>query len=333
MTPYSPYTKPAPSCLSAPITSNMPTAVSLFSGCGGSDTGLVAAGFDVVMANDLLGYARDVYLANLPETDYQLRKIEEVRAFPAADLLVGCYPCQGYSQGGARESSRDINYLFREFGRALRQVKPKAFIVENVSGLIRQDNKALFETQLRNFRAAGYRVSWQILNAADYGVAQERMRVIIVGIRSDIGETYTFPAPTHGPDAARPYVTIADALTGMPLWPEGEFNDEPFHWYYMSRNRRRDWSELSKTIVSRARHMPLHPVSPNLVWVKSDSYRFEDDRPARRFSFREAAVLQAFRADLVFPDNCGLHNRYKVIGNAVPPLLFEAVASALPDIW
>jgi len=311
----------------------MPTAVSLFSGCGGSDTGLAAAGFEVVMANDLLSYARDVYLANLPATDYQVRRVEEIRAFPAADLLVGCYPCQGYSQGGARESSRDINYLFREFGRALRHIKPKAFIVENVSGLIRQDNKEIFDIQLRNFRAAGYRVTWKILNAADYGVAQERLRVLIVGVRSNLDVTYQFPMPSHGDTADQPHVSIGSALEGMPLWPDGEFNQEPFHWYYMSRNRRRDWHELSKTIVSRARHMPLHPVSPKLVWVKSDEYRFEDTGPARRFSFREAAALQGFNSELVFPENCGLHNRYKVIGNAVPPPLFEAVARALPDVW
>ena len=310
-----------------------PTAVSLFSGCGGSDAGLVSAGFDVLMANDLLAYAAETYKANLPETDYKSCPVEQVKSFPAADLLVGCYPCQGYSQGGARETHRGINYLFREFGRALRAIKPKAFIVENVSGLTRADNQALFNQQLRNFRSAGYRVVWKLLNAADFGVAQERQRVIIVGIRSDIDVKYQYPNATHGPSAALPYVTIRDALYGLPDWPEGEFNTEPFHWYYLSRNRRRDWGELSKTIVSRARHMPLHPVSPRLVNRGPDHYEFEHDGPARRFSYREAAYLQGFKRDMVFPDSNGMHSRYKIIGNAVPPPLFEAVAKALPDIW
>lgn len=311
----------------------MPTAVSLFTGCGGSDTGLVAAGFDVLMANDILSYAADVYRANLPETDYKVCSIEHVKSFPLADLLVGCYPCQGYSQGGAREASRDINYLFKEFGRALRTIRPKAFIVENVSGLTRSDNKALFQQQLRNFRAAGYMVNWKLLNAADFGVAQERYRVIIVGIRSDFGVRYAFPDATHGPEAKQAYATIREALDGLPAWPEGEFNTESFHWYYMSRNRRRGWDEVSKTIVSRARHMPLHPDSPELIYKGPDEYIFASDAPARRFSYREAARLQGFRGTMQFPEHAGMHSRYKVVGNAVPPPLFEAVAKALPNIW
>jgi DNA (cytosine-5)-methyltransferase 1 len=311
----------------------MPTAVSLFTGCGGSDTGLVEAGFDILMANDILAYAAEVYRANLPETDYRVCSVEDIDSFPKADLLVGCYPCQGYSQGGAREAGRDINYLFREFGRALRAIKPRAFIVENVSGLTRADNKELFNWQLRNFRSAGYRVTWQLLNAADFGVAQERHRVIIVGIRSDIGLTFHFPDPTHGPEASKPYKNIRDALKGLPEWPEGEFNAEPFHWYYMSRNRRRDWDEISKTIVSRARHMPLHPVSPELVYRGPDKYEFSSKQPARRFSYREAARLQGFDRDMEFPDSCGMYTRYKVIGNAVPPPLFRAVVENIPDIW
>jgi DNA (cytosine-5)-methyltransferase 1 len=312
----------------------MPTAVSLFTGCGGSDAGLIDAGFDVIMANDILAYARDVYVANLPETDYRLCSVEDIKTFPRADLLVGCYPCQGYSQGGARETDRGINFLFREFGRALRKIRPKAFIVENVSGLTRADNVPLFNTQLRNFRAAGYRVKWKLLNAADYGVAQDRLRVIIVGIRSDLDSAYAYPDATHGPQAGTSYLTIREALAGLPKWPEGEFNADPFHWYYLSRNRRRDWDEVSKTVVSRARHMPLHPISPPLVYKGPDRYEFAGDGPARRFSYREAACLQGFGQDLVFPDTFGMHSRYKVVGNAVPPPLFRAVADALPaDIW
>ena len=174
-----------------------PTAISLFTGCGGSDAGLTAAGFDIVMANDIFAYASEVYLANLPETDYIVGDVRDIRTFPSADLAVGCYPCQGYSQGGARESTRGINYLYREFGRALRAVRPKAFIVENVSGLTRSDNRELFTKQLANFRQAGYVVDWKLLNAADFGVAQERYRVFVVGIRKDLDVEYSFPCPTH----------------------------------------------------------------------------------------------------------------------------------------
>ncbi|PIV88555.1 MAG: DNA (cytosine-5-)-methyltransferase [Hydrogenophilales bacterium CG17_big_fil_post_rev_8_21_14_2_50_63_12] len=311
----------------------MPTAVSLFSGCGGSDSGLVATGFDVLMANDIIDYARQVYEANLPTTDYVVGDVSKIAAFPQAELLAGCYPCQGFSQGGKRDPSRKINTLYLEFARALRAIRPKAFIVENVSGMVRANFRHLLDDQFRVFRESGYRVTAEVLNAADYGVAQDRRRIFIVGLRDDLGLDYRFPTPTHGPDRAQPHVTIRDAIGGMPAWPEGEFYAREFHWYYLSRDRRRDWEAQSKTIVANERHMPLHPMSPPLVKHAHNDWRFAFDAPARRFSYREAARLQGFRPGLVFPDTARLEMRYKVVGNAVPPPLFEAVARALPGVW
>jgi DNA (cytosine-5)-methyltransferase 1 len=310
-------------------------AVSLFSGCGGSDAGLISAGFDVVMANDKLAYARDVYLANHPTTDYILGDVADISAFPTADLLVGCYPCQGFSQGGVRQPSRSINTLYLEFARALHLIRPKAFVVENVSGMVRKNFAHLLQDQFRVFSEAGYRIQAQILNAADYGVAQERKRILIVGLRQDLGIDYQFPSPTHGTDSAHAHITIREALSDLPLWPEGEFYARDFHWYYLSRNRRRDWDELSKTIVANPRHMPLHPVSPVLLKQTQDVWTFATDAPARRFSYREAARLQGFSKTFVFPDTPAgsLDMRYKVVGNAVPPPLFEAVIRALPPVW
>ena len=309
-------------------------AVSLFTGCGGSDSGVVAAGFEVIFSNDVMPYARDVYLANLPETDYECSDIQSIPSFPKADLLIGCYPCQGFSQGGARDSDKAINYLYRQFNRALRQIRPKAFIVENVSGMYRSDFMHLLKNQLRCFRFAGYTVRHKMLNAVNYGVAQERRRIFIVGIRSDLGVKYEFPKPTHGVDGGHPAETIASALKGMPKWPEGDFFDAKFHWYYMSRNRRRGWSEPSKTIVSNARHMPLHPISPELIRVGPDKWKWSNKSARRRrFSYKEAVILQGFRSDLVFPDSGSLLQKYAVIGNAVPPPLFEAVANSLPEVW
>lgn len=311
----------------------MPTAVSLFSGCGGSDTGLVAAGFDVLMANDLIDYARQVYEANLPTTDYVVNDVSKIAAFPQAELLAGCYPCQGFSQGGKRDPSRKINTLYLEFARALRAIRPKAFIVENVSGMVRANFRHLLDDQFRVFREAGYRVTAEVLNAADYGVAQDRRRIFIVGLRSGLGLDYRFPEPTHGPGREQPHVTIRQAIGDMPAWPEGEFYAREFHWYYLSRDRRRGWEEQSKTIVANERHMPLHPMSPPLVKHAHNDWRFAFDAPARRFSYREAARLQGFRPGLVFPETARLEMRYKVVGNAVPPPLFEAVAKVLPGVW
>jgi len=307
-------------------------AVSLFSGCGGSDAGVMAAGFHVVMANDILPYARDVYLANHPETDYVLGDVSKIQEFPAADLLVGCYPCQGFSQGGSRNPAAKINKLYLEFARALRQIRPKAFIVENVSGMVRANFRHLLDDQFKVFQEAGYNVKANVLNAADFGVAQERKRIFIVGVRNDFNFEYEFPKPTHGEGLVNSKVTIREALKYMRHWPEGEFYEREFHWYYMSRDRRRGWDETSKTIVANPRHMPLHPISPKLVKIQHDEWSFVSDAPARRFSFREAARLQGFSKDFIFPDTerSSLDMRYKVAGNAVPPPLFEAVARQLP---
>lgn len=314
----------------------MPVAVSLFSGCGGSDAGVINAGFSVAMANDILPYAKDVYLANHPETDYVLGSISKVITFPDAELLVGCYPCQGFSQGGVRDPSRKINKLYLEFARALHTIRPKAFIVENVSGMIRANFSHLLEDQFRVFRESGYKVKAEVLNAAEFGVAQERKRIFIVGIREDIDAEYVFPQPTHGPRAGTDYVTLSDALKYMRHWPsEDEYYTRDFHWYYMSRDRHRSWESVSRTIVANPRHMPLHPASPKMVKFGHNDWRFETEAPARRFSYREAARVQGFEKRFIFPDTDpgSLDMRYKVVGNAVPPPLFEAVAKALPNIW
>ncbi|MYB34066.1 MAG: DNA (cytosine-5-)-methyltransferase [Gammaproteobacteria bacterium] len=311
----------------------MVDVVSLFTGCGGSDIGVIESGFEVILANDILRFAKDTYLANLPETDFHLGAIEEIARFPSAPLLIGCYPCQGFSQGGTRDPSRRVNRLYLEFARALKIVSPKAFIVENVSGMMRKNFVHLLREQVRVFENRGYRVKHDVLNASDFGIAQDRKRIFIVGIRSNIDIEYMFPLPTHGKEGILKK-TIREAVGHMPKWPEGEFYDFDFHWYYLSRNRRRGWDDQSQTVVANPRHMPLHPASPELIKHAHNVWRFKDKGRARRFSYREAAALQGFE-NMEFPDtkNKTLNRCYEVVGNAVPPPLFKAVADAIPDIW
>ena len=283
------------------------------------------------MANDILHYAKEVYEANLPITDFRTENIQEIRIFPSADLLIGCYPCQGFSQGGARDANRNINTLYREFDRALRQIRPKAFIVENVPGMARGRNRQFLSDQLIRFRSAGYEVADpQCINAIHFGLAQERRRIFIVGIRSDFGLRFEFPQPTHGP-GLEPIRTQRDALCSLKDdWPEGEFLDQDFHWYYLSRNRYRGWDEPSKTVLANARHMPLHPMSPHLVKSGKDKWVFDGEpSKARRLSYMEAAALQDLEK-WIFPDTAGLRMKYHVIGNAVPPMLFRQVVEAIP---
>lgn len=305
--------------------------VSLFTGCGGSDQGLIDAGCEILMANDILSYAQEVYEANLPETDFKTDSIDKIKSFPSADVLAGCYPCQGYCQGGAREAGRKINKLYREFDRALRKIRPRVFLVENVPGMARSDNRHFLNAQLVRFRSAGYRVNWDFINATEYGLAQERRRIFMVGIRSDFGVEYQFPQPTHGP-RLKPITTQRDFLKGLTEeWPQGDFFDQDFHWYYLSRNRYRGWDEPSKTILANARHMPLHPMSPPLKKIGADEWVFEGDpKKARRLSYKEAAALQDL-GGWEFPDTVGLRSKYKVVGNAVPPMIFRQIFEALPE--
>lgn len=309
-----------------------PRAVSLFSGCGGSDLGIQEAGFDVVLANDIWGPAIDLYRRNLPSVDTRLGDIREIREFPQADLLVGCYPCQGYSQGGKRNPESPQNFLYREFDRALREIKPKAFVVENVAGMAYGNNRKLLRNQLIRFRMAGFLVDFKILDAKDYGVPQTRRRLFIVGVNSSFSTRFKFPQPTHGPGREFPFKTQKDAIWGMDHWPKGQYCTEPLHWYYLSRRRRHDWSEPSPCIVGHWRHVPLHPLSPPLVRIDTDHWRFKFNGPTRRLSLAECATLQSF-PDTYDWSGVRVRDGFLAAGNAVPPQLAKLIVSHLPNVW
>jgi DNA (cytosine-5)-methyltransferase 1 len=308
---------------------HIPT-ISLFSGCGGSDLGLKRLGYNVVWANDISKVACETYSDNVGSV-IKCGDISDFEQFPSAEFLVGCYPCQGFTQGGRRELSDSINYLYRQFDRVLRVVCPKAFVVENVNGMAYGQNTQLLNNQLCRYRLAGYRVKWQILSAENYGVAQNRRRVFIVGIRSDLNFEYEFPTPQFGEGARRKVICQKDVLKGMPEWPAGEFNDEPFHWYYLSRRRRHDWNEPSPCIVGHWRHVPLHPMSPPLKRIHTDKWIFLHRGRARRLAYRECAVLQGFPKSFIWRRGT-VRERFQMIGNAVPPPLFEAVVKNLENL-
>ncbi len=303
------------------------SAVSLFSGCGGSDLGLQAAGVLPIWANDISESACQIYEVVAAKNVIHPGSIEGIKKFPNADILAGCYPCQGYSQGGRRSNSDGINFLYQHFDRALRQIKPLAFIVENVDGMRFSQNESLLNNQLIRFRLAGYSVSWQVLNARDYGLAQNRCRLFIVGIRSSERKTFMFPAPTHG-TSSNLHRTMRDVIWHLRNAPDGSYNTEPFHWYYLSRNRRHEWDEQSPCVVAHWRHVGLHPDSIPLVKKGTDRWEFVRPGFARRFSYLECAALQGFPNPAAFRVNT-VENRFRAIGNAVPPPLFQAVAKHL----
>jgi DNA (cytosine-5)-methyltransferase 1 len=311
------------------MTTKIFSGISLFAGCGGSDLGMASAGIEVIWANEVNEGACTLYENITGSQRIECADIRAIGKFPKADILCGCYPCQGYSQAGRRDESDNINLLYQEFDRALRHIRPLAFIVENVDGMRFSHNCHLLRAQLVRFRSAGYKVTWKILDAKDFGLAQDRRRLFLVGIRSSRKLTFAFPSPTHGKGAGRsPYRTQREVIWQYRNAPEGSYDAEDLHWYYLSRNRWRSWDNQARCIVAHWRHVGLHPDSPRLKRVSTNKWIFESDGFARRLSYLECAALQGFQVPERFK-GLSVRRIFKAVGNAVPPPLFGAVASSL----
>ena len=308
------------------------TAVSLFSGCGGFDYGASRAGVEIVWANDVDPYAAAAYQAVFPNVRFELDDIRNISHFPKADVLIGCYPCTGLSVAARRRwkdsPTRNLdlvdgNFLYWNFLRALSQIRPRYFFVENVVGMITADKGWFFDEQIRRFRQQRYKVKYALLDASDFGVAQTRRRVFIVGVRRDIRDfEYEFPKPTHGPDCRKPHKVLRDAIGSMKAWPDDDYFDYPFHGHYLTRNRKRSWHERSYTIVANGHHVPLHPMGKPMRFIKKDTWELQG-RANRRLSWRECAKIQGLISKAV--PSGDLMDKYRVIGNAVPPAFGKAL--------
>jgi len=192
----------------------------------------------------------------------------------------------------------------------------------------------------QSFSKLGYQVEWRLLSALDYGVPQERERVIFIGAKRGLGIVIRFPERTHAPmpmvtvDGGRleKYRTLRDAIGDLPPLEQRE-DDEvyegSFSPIYMSRDRYKSWDEPSYTILASARHIPLHPDSPRMVKVGKDRWVFADEpgKKPRRLSVRECARIQTFPDWYKFVGNTV--DKYALIGDAVPPLLARRVAEAV----
>jgi len=307
-------------------------ALSLFCGCGGLDSGFEQAGHRIIWANDTNKYACETYAQNF--SIQPLREdIRNVKSFPYADLVIGGYPCQGFSLAGNRDAFDKRNYLYLEFARVLKTIKPKSFVAENVKGVIVPFKTIrAIDLMIREFESCGYNVKWQLLNAKKYGVPQDRERVFIVGVRKDLNMEFVFPKKTHGKPPLKPYVTLREAIGDLPEPKEGEYYDHTgFSSRYMSRNRIRGWDEVSFTIQASGRHTPVHPSCPPMKKIGQDKWEFTDDiSKYRRLSVRECARIQTFPDNFIFSGP--LNSQYVQIGNAVPPLLAKCIAAALNNL-
>lgn len=176
--------------------------VSLFSGAGGMDLGFEKAGFDIVWANDFFKEAVESYKKNVsPNVVYgDITKIGSSEIPDDIDLVIGGFPCQGFSVANTKRSMKDErNFLYKEMLRVIKDKNPKFFVAENVKGLLSMEKGKVFQMIKSDFESLGYKVDARLLNAAEYGVPQARERLVIIGNR--LGLENPFPTPTHWVDS------------------------------------------------------------------------------------------------------------------------------------
>ena len=298
------------------------TAISLFCGAGGLDLGFERSGFKTIWANDIEADACKTH-ENWSTATVVCKDIGKIHedTIPDADIMLGGFPCQGFSLSGPRKIDDSRNALYRQYVRIVKAKKPLMFVGENVKGLLTMGEGKIIDAIIADFSDCGYDVFYRLVNAKNYGVPQDRERVIIVGFRKDLGiHHFEFPTPRNY------IVTLKEALKNIPDPTPDEVCDQPFSSRYMSRNRKRDWDEVSYTIPAMAKQVTLWPGSPDMVKVDKDDWRFGEGE-TRRLSWREAAAIQTFPADIEFHGN--LTSKYKQIGNAVPVKLAEIIATHL----
>lgn len=317
--------------------------ISLFAGAGGLDLGFENAGFSVVWANEFDKKIWNTYKRNHPNTYLETQSITLVNADDIPNNIVGLIggpPCQSWSLAGAMRGMKDARgKLFHDYLRILRAKQPLFFVAENVSGMLSSRHINEFNNIKELFRECGYRVNHCLLNASDYGVAQDRKRVIIVGYRNDLGIEFNFDNLIK----VYPRQTLRDILWDLPQpipaleknktngntgsIQNNEYFIGDFSSIFMSRNRIRKWNEQSFTIQAGARHAPIHPSSDPMINVDKDKWIFSGSN-FRRLSVRECARIQSFPDNFIFVyDN--LADAYKMIGNAVPVLLGEIIANEI----
>lgn len=321
--------------------------ISLFSGCGGLDLGFEKAGFDIPIANEFDPTIWETFKANHPKTKLikgDIRSISE-NDFPTdVDGIIGGPPCQSWSEAGSLRGIDDSRgKLFYDYIRILKKVQPKFFLAENVSGMLANRHNEAVRNIIYMFESCGYDVSITLVNAKDYGVAQERKRVFYIGFRKDLGVDFRFPEGSTKCDKDK--ITLRDIIwdlqkTAVPAAmhnkhnPNAVNNNEYFIGAYspifMSRNRVKAWNEQAFTVQASGRQCQLHPQAPKMQFIEQNKRRFVPGKEHlyRRMTVREIARIQGFPDNFVFIYD-DVDNAYKMIGNAVPVNLAYEIAVAI----
>lgn len=298
--------------------------ISTFSGCGGSSLGYKMAGFKVLWANEFIAAAQDTYRANHTGTILDTRDIRLVQGWEILeqiglkvgelDIFDGSPPCAAFSTAGKREAgwgkvkkysdtTQRVDDLFFEYARLVKDIQPKVFIAENVSGLVKGTAKGYFLEILKALKDCGYQVEAKLLDAQWLGVPQMRQRIIFQGVRNDIKLSPAFPKPL-------PYqYTVKDTI------PEIEFFD-------MGRG----FGEVEKWKSNRSPYMTVGDGPSSGNGLATQIYTATEKR---KFTIAELKRICAFPDDFILTGTYA--QQWERLGRAVPPVMMYHIAKTIRD--
>ena len=313
-----------------------PTAIELFAGAGGMALGLEKAGFDNTMLIDNNKDCIKTLRKNRPKWNIVEQDIQEFDfAGMRADVVTGGFPCQAFSHAGNKLGFNDTRgTLFYEFARAVKEIKPKMFLAENVEAIIRNDNGKTLRTIMDVLSSLGYDVQYEILNALNYNVAQKRKRIIFIGTKK--GTKFVYPTPS------KKVLTLRDALKGVPKSDGEKYSDEkkkmmsyvPPGGSWVNMPVRVQKKYMGKSFYStggrRGMGRRISWDEPCLTLTTSPGQKMtERCHPAeiRPFTTREYARIQSFPDSWKFVGSNS--SQYMQIGNAVPVKLAKALGISM----
>lgn len=323
-------------------------AIDLFSGPGGLTIGMRSAGIDPILCVEKSKDAINTYAIHHGDCTHindNIQKVDFTQYRGKVDIVYGGPPCQPFSLGGLRKCWEDKRDMVPEYIRAVKECNPDFILMENVLGLTQKRAKGYFNELLEELDSFGYKLNWKILNSSYYGVCQNRKRVILIGSKE---KTLFFPEATHGEEEGK--ISPLQSQDILPLSDNEERPNSPvkFAQYpdlrpspyaghiYNGGGRPINPHGTCHTIYASAGGYKTHwidtkGIAPEYhLHLKNGGEPWEGEVPgAMRLSIKESAAIQSFPKDMVF---CGSKSsQYTQIGDAVPPLLGEALGEAILD--
>lgn len=321
--------------------------IDLFAGAGGMSLGFDKAEFENVLAVEYNKCFAETYSFNFPKHNLKVADIknisnEEIKKLIGnnkIDVIIGGPPCQGFSIAGkiGRNFIDDErNRLFKEFVRFVEVIKPRIFVMENVAALKTHNKGKTIEEIVKEFERVGYTVKYDVLNAVNYGVPQQRRRIFVIGTL-DKENKFKFPKETTK------QITIAEALKGLPKLKSGETSDIPNHNamnhskqmlekmnYVKDGGNRNDIPEDIRPKSGDVRKYIRYNSNEPSICITGDMRKVFHFSQNRALTGRELARIQTFPDDFIFKGNAG--NVQQQIGNAVPPKLAFQIANSVKEV-